>query len=256
LPGLIVVIAIHNWFFEFYRVKFKIMDLPFDIRQFLEVFKSYNQAIWPSQLVFLLLALIAVFIIIWKPMVSGKIIPIILALLWLWGGVYHLLFFPAINEAANIFGLLFILQGILFLRYGLLASQVFELKKDVYGITAATLIAYALVAYPVIGLYAEHTYVYAPTFVLPCPTTIFTFGILVLSRRRLPLYMLLIPFAWAITGFAAALKLSIYEDTGVIISAILLSISNLIKHKNNSDFYQYAKLLEEIKKLKIKIPVS
>ena len=130
------------------------MKLPFTTQQFLEVFKTYNHAIWPLQLVFILLAVFTVFIVIWKPIISGKIIPVILALLWIWmGGVYHLLFFSTINEAANIFGLLFILQGILFLRYGLITSQTFELKKDLYGIAAAILIIYALFIYPVIGYY-------------------------------------------------------------------------------------------------------
>ena len=209
-----------------------------------EVFKTYNHAIWPLQLVFILLAVFTVFIVIWKPIISGKIIPVILALLWIWmGGVYHLLFFSTINEAANFFGLLFILQGILFLRYGLITSQTFELKKDLHGIAAAILIIYALVIYPVIGYYTGHAYPYSPTFGLPCPTTIFTFGILVLSKQRLPFYMLIIPFTWAIIGISAALKLGIYEDSVLIISALLLGVLNSIKHKKNRVHqYRFSKI--------------
>ena len=152
------------------------------------------------------------------------------------GGVYHMLFFSTINEAANIFGLLFILQGILFLRYGFITSQTFELKKDSYGIAAAILIIYALFIYPAIGYYYGHIYPYSPTSGLPCPTTIFTFGILVLSKQRLPFYILIIPFIWAIIGFSTALKLGIYEDSGLMISAILLSVLNLIKQKKITTF--------------------
>jgi Family of unknown function (DUF6064) len=207
------------------------MKLPFDSRQFLEVFKNYNHSIWPLQLVFLLSAIISVYLVIWKPMITGKIIPFILALLWIWMGVvYHLLFFSKINEAANIFGLLFIVQGILFLRYGL-TSQRFELKKDIYGITGSVLIIYALILYPLIGYYGGHQYPYSPTFGLPCPTTIFTFGMLVLSKQRVPFYMLIIPVIWALIGFSAVVKLGIYEDSGLLISAVLFTVVNLFKHK-------------------------
>ena len=220
------------------------MKLPFTTQQFLEVFKTYNHAIWPLQLVFILLAVFTVCIVIWKPIISGKIIPVILALFWIWmGGVYHLLFFSTINEAANFFGLLFILQGILFLRYRLITAQTFALKKDIHGITAAILIIYALVIYPVVGYYTGHAYPYSPTFGLPCPTTIFTFGILVLSKQRLPFYMLIIPFMWAIIGISAALKLGIYEDTGLIISALVFSVLNVIKHTNSHiNRYEFGKI--------------
>jgi hypothetical protein len=222
------------------------MKLPFNTRQFLEVFKNYNEAIWPLQIVFLLLAVVIISLIIWKPVITGKIIPVILALLWMWmGGVYHLFYFSTINEAANIFGLLFILQGILFLRFGLITSQTFQLKKDTYGIAAAILIIYALLIYPLIGYLMGHVYPYAPTFGLPCPTTIFTFAILVLSNKKLPFYILIIPVAWAIIGCSAAMNLGIYEDTGLIISAIIAGVLNLIKHANNRIHkYKFSKIVE------------
>src|SRR5678809_73428 len=117
------------------------MKLPFNTRQFLEVFKNYNQAIWPLQIVFLVLALVALSVIIWNPLITGKIIPYILGLLWMWmGGVYHMIFFSSINGIARMFGILFIMQGILFLRYSVTAPQTFQFKKGIYGITGGALI--------------------------------------------------------------------------------------------------------------------
>jgi hypothetical protein len=218
-------------------IKFKTMKLPFNTQQFLDVFKAYNQSVWPLQLVFILLAVFAVFVVIWKPISSGKIIPVILALLWIWmGGVYHLLFFSAINEVAKIFGILFIMQGLLFLRYALTGAQTFQFRKGTYGTAAGILIIYALVIYPLTGYYTGHVYPYSPTFGLPCPTTIFTFGILILSKERLPFYMLIIPFIWTIIGFSAVLKLGMYEDTGLILSALLLCILNIIRYKKMTTF--------------------
>ncbi|MGE5671890.1 MAG: DUF6064 family protein, partial [Fibrobacterota bacterium] len=37
------------------------MNLPFTIEQFLTVFKSYNQSVWPFQVVLNLLAIMVVF---------------------------------------------------------------------------------------------------------------------------------------------------------------------------------------------------
>ena len=208
------------------------MKLPFNTRQFLEVFKNYNHAIWPLQIVFLVLAVVALSVIIWNPLITGKIVPLILGLLWMWmGGVYHMIFFSSINGIAKIFGILFIMQGILFLRYAITGAQTFQFKKGIYGIAGGALIFYALVLYPVAGYYTGHVYPYAPTFGAPCPTTIFTFGILVLSKDRVPFYMLIIPFTWAFIGFSAVLKLGMYEDTGLIICAIVLGILNPTKHK-------------------------
>jgi len=211
------------------------MKLPFNTRQFLDVFKSYNQAIWPLQLVFILLAVITVCLVIWKPIISGKIIPCILALLWMWmGGVYHLVFFSTINEAANIFGLLFILQGILFLRYAIIKSPAFELKKDIDGIAATALIIYSLVAYPAIGYYSGHGYPYSPTFGLPCPTTIFTFGLLLMTRKNCPVSILIIPFIWSVFGFSAAFHFGIVEDIWLLFSGLLTTSIFLFRNKLNT----------------------
>jgi hypothetical protein len=52
------------------------------------------------------------------------------------GIVYHLVFFTAINKAAYLFGGLFIIQGILFLIYGVLQNKLsFHFQRDKYGIT-------------------------------------------------------------------------------------------------------------------------
>ena len=58
--------------------------------------------------------------------------------------------------------------------------------------------------------------------------------------------MLVIPVMWAIIGCSAALNLGIYEDVGLIISALLLSVLNLIKHTNNHiNRYKFSKLAED-----------
>jgi hypothetical protein len=100
------------------------MKTPFTVEQFFDVFKNYNEAVFPIQAVFYLLSLFVVYLTIKPKSGSEKIVSGVLALLWLWMGiVYHFAFFTAINNAAYLFGAMFVLQGILFLFTGVFQSR-------------------------------------------------------------------------------------------------------------------------------------
>jgi hypothetical protein len=209
------------------------MKSPLDAQQVLEDFKAYNHTDWPLQLIFLLLAAGTIFVVICRPTISGKLVPIIIAFLWMMmGHAFYSPFHSTINDNENIFGLVFILESILFLRYALIASQNFALKKDKYGITATVLILYALAFYPIIAHSTGHVKDFYVSFGLPCQSSIFIYGLLLLSKQRLPFYMLVIPFIWSITGFSAAMKTHLYEDSGLIVAVTILIALNSMKGKS------------------------
>ena len=197
--------------------------LPFTLDQFLTVFREYNTAVWPMQIVFNALALAAIALAVWRTRLSNYIISIILAVLWFWMGiVYHLIFFSSINKAAYVFGALFMLQSLFFFGCGLIRKKfVFRATADARGITGAILILYALVIYPLLGHVFGHVYPESPTFGLPCPMTIFTFGMLLWLVPPVPWHVPVIPALWSVVGFMAALKLGVYEDIGLLISGII-----------------------------------
>jgi len=148
------------------------------------------------------------------------------------GIVYHLVFFTAINNAAYLFGAMFVLQGILFLVTGVFQSKLsFKFRFDIYGISGIALIIFALVFYPMLGNYLGHVYPSSPTFGLPCPTTIFTFGILLMSDRKCPAVIMVIPFLWSVIGFFAAFSFGVIEDTGLLIAGLLTLTLLLVKNK-------------------------
>jgi len=149
------------------------MDLPFSLADFLNVFKNYNQSIFPLQIVFYLIAFLCIYLLFTWNKSATRLISITLAFFWLWMGiVYHIIFFSEINTAAYIFGGLFILQGIMFAGYGLIRKKLsFEYTKSTANIAGIILIAYALIVYPVLGHNLGHAYPYSPTFGLPCPPT-------------------------------------------------------------------------------------
>jgi hypothetical protein len=212
------------------------MKLPFTIEQFLQVFRNYNTAIFPLQVLFYLLALVVIALSIKKIRSADKFINIILAFFWLWMGVvYHLVFFATINKAAYLFGGLFIIQSVLFFYYGFINPKLkYHFTQNAMGVTGLILVIFALVVYPLLGYVYGHIYPAAPTFGLPCPVSVFSFGVLLWSERKFPKIVLIIPFLWSLLGFSAATTLGIKEDTGLIVAGILATAILLLRKRGST----------------------
>lgn len=197
--------------------------LPFTTEQFLDVFESYNRSVWPAQIVLLFAALTCVVLAICQSRFSDRLIGIGLAMFWLWMGVaYHLLHFAEINPAAYVFGGVMIVQGILFLREGVIQSRLsFRAGWNVQGIAGGLLILYGLVVYPSLGYLLGHVYPRSPTFGVPCPTTMFTLALLLWAKQPIPRYLLAIPLLWVLIGSSAALLLGMGEDLGLMAAGVV-----------------------------------
>ena len=212
------------------------MKLPFTTEQFFEVFKNYNESVFPIQIIFYLLALTVIFLSIKKFTGSDRIINAILSFFWLWMGVvYHLFYFASINKAAYLFGAIFILQGLFFFYQGVVKDKLtYKFRFDKSGWVGATLIVFALMIYPLLGLVFGHYYPAYPTFGLPCPTTIFTFGILIWYDKSISLSILIVPSVWAIIGVFASLQLGVREDIGLLVAGISGVLVVIFRSKRNS----------------------
>ncbi len=210
------------------------MDLPFTIEQFFNVFESYNTAIWPAQVVAYFIGIGAVLLAFRENRLYGRIVSGILALFWIWMGVvYHIFYFSAINPAALIFGGLFVLEGLLFIAIGSVSDRMsfrFDLKP--VPVVGAIFIMYAMIAYPLLGAAFGHWYPRAPMFgVAPCPTTIFTFGLLLWAKKPIPAYLLGIPLIWSIIGTTAAAGLQVTQDYGLGIAGIIGTILIILRNR-------------------------
>lgn len=205
--------------------------MPFTVEQFFDVFRRYNEAVWPAQIIAVIDAFIAIGAALHGGRRAGRLAVVVLAVLWLWmGTVYHLQFFRAINPAALAFGAAFVIQAALLIWFGVVRARLaFAPRLDVAGIAGGVLMVYALAVYPEIGRALGHSYPAAPTFGLPCPTTIFTFGLLLWAQPRVPLSVLVIPTAWAVIGSIAAVQLGVGEDAGLAVSAAV-AIPLLVRH--------------------------
>lgn len=197
------------------------MQLPFTRFEFFDVFGQYNQAVWPMQIVLLALAGVVVLCIAFRGRWSGAVISAVLAFLWGWSGVvYHLLFFFDINMMAAGFALVFVAGAGAFLWFGTIRMQLVFGGVDLWrAITGSLLIAFSLAVYPVWSYQAGHPYPWLPTFGLPCPTTIFTVGVLAFMERPYPKSVLLVPIFWSLAGSYAAFALDVWQDLGLLASA-------------------------------------
>jgi hypothetical protein len=200
------------------------MTIPFTTEQFMAVFRDYNTDIWPIQIILYAMALITVIFTLFKFKSRDRVNGFLLSFLWIWMGIiYHLTYFTDINKAAYLFGSLFIVQGGLFAYEGIIKDRLtFQYPDNFQGIAGAILIIYALLLYPFIGFFISgHLFPSAPTFGLPCPTTIFTFGLLLWTKKVFAKYLLIIPLLWTIIGFNAALWMGVIEDYGLLIGGII-----------------------------------
>ena len=212
------------------------MNVPFRPDQFLEVFREYNEAVWPMQTVLVLGALAATTTVVMNRRWSRAAACTILGFFWGWAGIgYHIAFFRRINPAAFGFGLLFLVQAFVLFRAGWRAQAARRagrgrISKGLGGL----LVFYALVVYPWLGSVSGHPYPYSPTFGLPCPTTIFTLGLLMLADWSVPRHVLAIPLIWATIAVYAAFELGVHEDFGLL-PAILAGLRLMEPQKLLSD---------------------
>lgn len=199
------------------------MRLPFTVEQFFGVFRAYNTAVWPAQAVLLALALAAVYLVFVPRRWSGIAVSAVLALLWAWLGLaYHLAFFARINPAAYAFAAVSIVGAAVFAWQGVVRRRLeFRAAGGPRSAAGLALVAFALIGYPAWTYLSEHRYPEFPTFGLPCPTTLFTIGLLALVVPPYPRSPLIVPVLWCLVGAQAAFLLGVPADLGLLVAGAI-----------------------------------
>ena len=201
------------------------MELPFTQDAFIAVFGRYNTAVWPLIPIFYLLGAASVALLFRPSRAAALFISLTLAAMWLVSGVgYHWSFFREINPGAAIFGAVFVLQAALLIFMTLRNTDLrFTARRDARSAVGLMLILFAAVLYPVWGWVAGHVWPEMPAFgIAPCPTTIFTIGILLLGPWRVVRWLLILPGLWAALGGSAAILLGVPQDFGLLAALVVL----------------------------------
>lgn len=206
--------------------------LPFSPDQFFEVFRLYNEAVWPAQVVLKVIAAIIAVLLLRPQRGSNVLIAAMLALLWSWTGIaYHLLFFARINPATPLFAALWLAGALLLVWEGIVRRRLrFEAPRGVRFALGAALIVYALLVYPQLSGLLGHVYPASPTFGAPCPTAIFTLGVLVFMASPYPRSVLVVPVIWCLIGTVAAFALGMLQDLGLAAAGAVGAVM-LVRHQ-------------------------
>ncbi len=198
--------------------------------QILAAFEAYNLDIWPMQAVAYLLGIVAFFFAVKRTQGSGRITSAILSFLWMWTGiVFCVFYFGPVFAPGYGYGVVMVIQGALFFAGALRPRLSFHLGLNVYSFLGILFIAYAMIGYPVVGHYVGHDYPRTLPFgLVPCPTTVFTFGLFMLSERRMPRYFLVIPILFTI-GAVVPVSRGVLEDIGLIITGVVGTVMILFR---------------------------
>jgi Family of unknown function (DUF6064) len=201
--------------------------MPFSPEEFLAVFTLYNQAIWPLQIVVGLLGAIMVLALFWPSRASTILITTGLGLMWAANGIgYHWTFFAEVNPLARIFAVVFVGQSLLLAAAPWLFPDLsFFARVDARSGLGLGMITFVGVVYPLWGTLAGHVYPAIPMFgVAPCPTTIFTLGMLLMCTGPAMRWLFPVPVLWAFIGGQAAFLLGVPQDYGLIAALVAVTI--------------------------------
>jgi hypothetical protein len=198
--------------------------------QILAAFESYNLDIWPMQAIAYLLGIAALFFAVKRTQGSGRITSAILSFLWVWTGiVFCVFYFGPVFALGYGMGVLMVIQGVVFFAGALRPRLSFHFGVNVYSILGLLFIAYAMIGYPLVGHTVGHDYPRSLPFgLVPCPTTVFTFGLFMLSDKKVPKHLLLIPILFTIVAVVPVSR-GVLEDVGLIIAGVVGTVMVLYK---------------------------
>jgi hypothetical protein len=205
------------------------MQLPFTREQFFDLFVAYNQTLWPVVVALWTASALIAALRLSRRHRHDRLVSALLAGHWVWSAVaYHVAFFTRINSAAWLFAALFLVQAVLFFRVGVVQRRLsFAPWGNAWAPLAWGLIVYSL-AYPAINAIDHRSLARIPTFGLPCPTTIFTAGVLMLATPRC-WSLSVVPMIWSAIGGSAAFLLGVRADVALPIAGIALAIFSVRK---------------------------
>jgi hypothetical protein len=203
------------------------MQLPFTREQFFDLFADYNGALWPAAIALWAAsaAICALRLSTRRP--GDRWVSALLVGHWAWSALaYHAAFFTRINRAAWLFAALFLGQAVLLFRAGVVQRRLsFAPWGTAWAPVAWVLIGYSL-AYPAINAIDQRSWLRIPTFGVPCPTTIFTAGVLMLATPR-SWGLATVPVIWSAIGGSAAFLLGVPADFALPIAGMALAIFSL-----------------------------
>jgi hypothetical protein len=210
------------------------MQLPFSRGDFFDLLAAYNGALWPAAVALWVASVLAAVWMLSSPRSHDRWISGLLVVHWAWSAVaYHVVFFTRINPAAWVFAAMFLVQAVLFFWSGVIRGRLtFMSSRTVWTKLGWFLVVYALL-YPAINAVEHNSILSIPTFGLPCPTTIFTAGLLLLAMPHTRI-LAIVPIVWSVIGGSAAFLLGVSADYALPVAGAALAMLELQKSRTSA----------------------
>jgi hypothetical protein len=208
--------------------------LPFTAEILFSSFEQYNRALWPLPILAPALALAMLALALRAVRHGDRAVGALLALAWLWVGLgYFILHFAALDFSAPIYGAFFVLQALLLIWSGVVRNRLaFRCAGDLFCWCGLALAFAAALAWPLAdGLLGRGWASGRVVGLAPGPTAVFTLGMLLLSARRTPLHLAVIPLLWTLIAGATAWILSIPQDLALPAAGIGAFVLMLWKNR-------------------------
>jgi len=198
----------------------------------IQAMADYNQMVYPWQLMLMAEMVFAMMILKVKKKVKNRMINLILSVAWLWSFIfYFLISLTEYTTVAYIYGFAFLLQSIFFMYEGFFRSDLsYDFNNIARHYTGFAMILLGLFIYPILGLGLGKDFQNTLMAGLPGPTIVITLGFLLMTVRRIPVYLLVIPVLWSLSQAMISFKIFRPEDI-ILYITVLVSVIWLFSQK-------------------------
>lgn len=201
--------------------------LLFSPRVYWRLFELHNAAVWPLQILALLLGALVLAFVLRPCKGSDRLIAAVLAAAWIFvGWVFLMIRFEPVNWAVVYVMPAFMLQALLLVLLGSVTRHLrFRAGKRPPEIVGLALFIYALFLHPFAApLFGRPFEAAEVVGIAPDPTAIATLGLLLtVSTTRLTWLLMPVPLAWCLISAATLLAMNA-TDAWVLFAAASIAI--------------------------------
>jgi hypothetical protein len=200
--------------------------LLFAPRTYYRLIEQYHAAIWPAQLVALVVGIAILALAHGEWRWRGRAIAAILAVCWAWVALaFHFQRYATINWAATWFAAAFMLEALLLIAVGVIGDRLrFAATSDPIAHAGLALVLLGLFVQPLLGPLAGRNWSQAEIFgITPDPTAVVTLGLLLRASRPVDARLALIPLSWCAVG-GAFLWTMRSPETALVLGAGLVGL--------------------------------
>lgn len=163
------------------------MQLPYTAEVLASFVTHYHEAIWPVQIIAVLLVLTSLYGAFRPNPVMDRLIGLSLTAFWAWiGYVFYIREFSSISFLAPIYGGFFLFQAALIVGFSVIRHDLrFRYANDGQGRAGLACLVLALIVYPLaVGIFEQQWTSLRLVGLTPVPTVLFTLGFLLMAEAR------------------------------------------------------------------------